>query len=51
MMKFDSNSDCCTEDEAHDWGKEELMQPSSLWGPAQQLARKGAVQLDNGQSL
>jgi hypothetical protein len=42
--------DCCTEDEAHDWGYEELMQPSSssssssssLWG----VPYKGSIQLD-----
>jgi hypothetical protein len=41
---FDSDSDCCTEDEAHDWGYEELVQSSSLssWG----VPYKGDIQFD-----
>jgi hypothetical protein len=38
----DSDPDCCTEDEVNDWGYEELLQPSSLWG----VQYKGKIQLD-----
>jgi hypothetical protein len=42
---FDCSSDCCcTGDEA-----QELMEPSSSWGPPQQHARKGAVEWSPGE--
>ncbi|XP_033607870.1 uncharacterized protein LOC117282423 [Cryptotermes secundus] len=64
QLIFDSDSDCCTEDEDNDWGyededDEELVQPPpsslsslssspSLWGPPQQHGRRGANNFSGG---